>query len=476
MYGKMSMNKSENRPGIKREHIADICAERIGEKVWIRARVQSSRSTGRKICFLHLRQSTYSIQGVVAFDDHTVSKQMVKFAQNIPCESMVLVEGTIVKPIEPAKRCTVHGAEILMSQLFITSEAQGRLPFSIQDASCPEAESDLSGNSFRRIGLSTRLKNRVLDLRTAPNQAIFRLQHAVAILARNFLQSKSFIELHTPRLVLPAEESFAFSVKYFDQKAVLSSSSRRHHQLAISSDFERTFEICCAFPVQYANTHHQLTQYSRLDIEMVFEEHYHEILSVLDELLVHIFTELETTHAAELDIVRYKYQFKNLEFLPTTLRLTYSEAVALMRASGIEVTDGGDLSNENVRALGRLVKDYFKTDVFLLDKYPLDISPFYAMPDSKNPQYSNAYAFYIRGKKVLSGCQRIEDPDLLIERAQAHDLDPEPIQSLANVFRMGVRPHGGGGMGLERFLFLYLDLNNIRNASLFPRDSQLRDP
>ncbi|KAG0324988.1 aspartate--tRNA ligase dps1 [Podila horticola] len=471
-YGKKPINRSEDRPGIKRDSLTDISAARAGEKVWIRARVQTSRPTGNKMCFFQLRQNSSTIQGLVVFDDTSISKQMVKFAQNITSESIVLVEGTIAKPLEPVKSCTVQDAEIMITQLFVTSEAQGRLPFSLEDASRPEAEFQREDTQFAKVNLHTRLENRVFDLRTITNQSIFRLQHAVCKLFRDFLESKGFMEMHTPKLVGTASEGGAnvFKVKYFDTDAFLAQSPQFYKQMVVCGDFERVFEIGSVFRAENSFTHRHMTEFIGLDLEMAFEEHYHEILDVFDELFVYIFTGLETTYAADLEVVHRQYPFEKFEFLPKTLRLEYHEAVALLRENGVEMGDYDDLSTEVERKLGQLVKEKYKTDFFMLDKFPLEVRPFYTMPDPKNPKYSNSYDFFMRGEEILSGAQRIHDPDYLIERAQAHGVDPESIKNYVDAFRMGAPPHGGGGIGLERVLFFYLNLGNIRRASLFPRD------
>ncbi|KAG0197307.1 aspartate--tRNA ligase dps1 [Mortierella sp. GBA30] len=478
VYGKKTMNRSEDRPGLNYERLSDINANRAGDKVWIRARIQTSRPTGNKMCFFQLRQNSSTIQGLVIFTETAISKQMVKFAQNISSESIVLIEGTIAKPLEPVNSCTVHDAEIIISQLFVTSEAQGRLPFNLEDASRPETDFEREDAQFSKVNLHTRLESRVFDLRTVTNQAIFRIQAGVCKLFREFLEKKGFLETHTPKIVGAAIEGGAnvFQVKYFDNYAYLAQSPQFYKQMLVCGDFERVFEIGTVFRAENAFTHRHMTEFIGLDMEMAFEEHYHEILDVFDELFVYIFTGLETEYATDLGIVHRQYPFEKFEFLPKTLRIEYKDAVALLRENGVEMGDYDDLSTEIERKLGQLVKEKYKTDFFMLDKFPLDVRPFYTMPDPKNPRYSNSYDFFMRGEEILSGAQRIHDPDFLIERAKAHGVDPESIKSYVDAFRMGAPPHGGGGIGLERVIFFYLNLGNIRRVSLFPRDPKRLSP
>lgn len=129
-----------------------------------------------------------------------------------------------------------------------------------------------------------------------------------------------------------------------------------------------------------------------------------------------------------------------------------------------------DLTTEHEKALGRIVKEKYGTDFFMMDKYPLAIRPFYSMPCPENPKLSNSFDIFIRGEEIVSGAQRIHDVDLLVERAKAWEIPLDTIESYLTAFKHGAEPHGGGGIGLERVVMLFLDLHNIRRASLFPRD------
>lgn len=82
----------------------------------------------------------------------------------------------------------------------------------------------------------------------------------------------------------------------------------------------------------------------------------------------------------------------------------------------------------------------------------------------------------MRGEEILSGAQRIHDPALLTEKIKEKGIDPASMSFYIDAFRMGCPPHAGGGIGLERVLMLFLKLNNIRRASLFPRDPKRLEP
>lgn len=101
--------------------------------------------------------------------------------------------------------------------------------------------------------------------------------------------------------------------------------------------------------------------------------------------------------------------------------------------------------------MGRLVREKYKTDYFILDKFPLAIRPFYTMPDANDDTLSNSYDFFMRGEEILSGAQRIHDPAFLAERMKVAGIEPSSMQGYLDAFRLGAPPHGGGGIGQSTF-------------------------
>lgn len=135
-----------------------------------------------------------------------------------------------------------------------------------------------------------------------------------------------------------------------------------------------------------------------------------------------------------------------------------------------------DLNTEMERTLGKLVKEKYNTDFYVLHRFPLGIRPFYTMPDPDDDRYSASFDVFIRGEEIISGAQRIHDPDLLTERAEKHGIPLAEIQSYLDAFKCGAYPHGGAGVGLERVVMLFCGLNNIRKTSMFPRDPKRLSP
>jgi len=477
-YGKLPLNQSQSRPGVPRHQISSLSSELDGKTVVIRARVHTLRGQANKV-FLKLRQRTDSVQALLSVQEGKVSKPMIKWASGLSDESIVLVEGIVQKSPDEIRGATIKDVELIVTRIHLVSGLESRLPFSIDDAS--RAENDLEESpdaQFNRVLLDTRLNNRVVDLRTQTNQAIFKLQSAIGTFFREYLDAQGFIEIHSPKLQGAATESGAsvFKVSYFKGNAFLAQSPQLAKQMAIAADFERVYEIGPVFRAEDSNTHRHLTEFVGLDLEMTIEEHYHEVLELLDGLFKHLFQNLKEKYQKEIDTVGAQFPAEEFKWKEETLKLTFSQAVDLLVEDGVDKSVLDDINTENEKRLGRIVKAKYDTDYFIIDKFPMDLRPFYTMPDPTNPELSNSYDFFMRGEEILSGAQRIHDPVLLTEKMRSKGVDPDSMKGYLDGFRVGCAPHGGGGIGLERVLMLFLKLNNIRRASLFPRDPKRLEP
>ncbi|KAF9069089.1 aspartate-tRNA ligase [Rhodocollybia butyracea] len=477
-YGQLPLHQSQSRPRIPRVEIASL-PTREGETVLIRARVHNSRAQGSKMVFLNLRQRTESVQALMIVAPEKVSKQMVKWAAGLATESIVLIEGVVKKSPEIIKSATVGTVELEVSKLFLISGVEARLPFTVEDADRPQteaeadrtdAEVEASGSQFNRVLLDTRLNNRVVDLRSTTNQAIFKITAAVGDLFRQFLGSNGFIEIHSPKLQGAATES---------GNAFLAQSPQLAKQMCIAADFERVYEIGPVFRAENANTHRHLTEFMGLDLEMTIEEHYHEVMEMLDGLFLNIFRGLREQYKKEIDVINKQFpveEFKWREGPEGTLTLSFKEAIDLLVEDGVPREDLDDIDTTNEKRLGRIVRAKYETDYYIIDKFPMALRPFYTMPDPNDPTLSNSYDFFMRGEEILSGAQRIHEPKLLEQQMRSKSIDPASMQGYLDAFRLGCAPHGGGGIGLERVVMLFLKLNNIRRASLFPRDPKRLEP
>ncbi|XP_062519413.1 aspartate--tRNA ligase, cytoplasmic-like [Corticium candelabrum] len=476
-YGVLPIVQSSEKTDRVWTRIGDLTEDLVGSRVLVRARVHTTRATAKQ-CFILLRQQHFTVQGLLYVSD-VVSKPMVKFVGNLNREAIVDVEALVKASPEKVTSSTQENVELHIETLFVVSDSLPKLPLQLDDATRQRKGRDQQEDSaIGFVNQDVRLDNRIIDLRTVTNQAIFRLQAGVCRLFREYLTSEGFVEIHTPKIISAASEGGAnvFEVSYFKGSAYLAQSPQLYKQMALAADFEKVFTVGAVFRAEDSNTHRHLTEFVGLDAEMTFKEHYHEVLDVLDKMFVYIFKGLRDQYVTEIATVHRQFPAEPFKFLEPSLRLTYSEGVEMLREAGVEMGDEEDLSTPSEKLLGRLVKEKYDTDFYMLDKYPLAVRPFYTMPDPRDPKLSNSYDFFMRGEEMLSGAQRIHDADLLTERAKHHKIDLEKIKSYIDSFRFGCPPHGGGGIGLERVLMFYLGLDNIRKTSMFPRDPKRITP
>lgn len=473
-YGNVIMNQSQEKLERSVLRVGDLGTSVIDKKVWARGRLHTSRAKGKQ-CFFLLRQQQSTVQCLLAVSEST-SKAFVKFVAGITKESVIDVEGIVRSVPQKIEGATQQDVELHVTQVWVISAAEPRLPLQIEDASRPEEEKE--GELAIRVNQETRLDNRVLDLRTPTNQAIFRIQAAVCRLFREALDQRKFVEIHTPKIISAASEGGAnvFTVSYFKGSAYLAQSPQLYKQMAIAADFEKVYTIGAVFRAEDSNTHRHLTEFVGLDLEMAFHSHYHEVLDTIGVVLTEVFRGLQKDCMQEIATVNRQFPSEPFTFLDPPLRLEFPEAVEMLRQAGELIGDEDDLSTPMEKLLGRLVKAKYDTDFYILDKYPLAVRPFYTMPDPNNKKYSNSYDIFMRGEEIMSGAQRIHDPEYLSERAKHHGIDLSKIKAYIDSFRYGCPPHAGGGIGMERVAMLFLGLDNIRKTSMFPRDPKRITP
>jgi aspartyl-tRNA synthetase len=233
--------------------IGEISSSDVGQDVWIRARVSTSRSVGKGV-FVLLRQTTHTVQAVV-WQGSKVPKAMIKYAASISLESIIDIKATVTAAETPVQSATVKNFELSVSEIHVVSRAQD-LPFMVEDAGRNEAEAAATGMPV--VNQDTALNYRWVDTRTPANQAIFRIQAGVCQLFREYLTSKNFVEIHSPKLIGGASEGGAnvFTLKYFDRPACLAQSPQFYKQMsAACGGFERVFEIGPVFRAEDSNTH-----------------------------------------------------------------------------------------------------------------------------------------------------------------------------------------------------------------------------
>jgi len=448
-----------------------------GSRIWIRARLATVRVKG-KTTFAVLRQHSFHTVQAVKFkskeDGGESATAVAKFFKTLPLESVLDVYGELVEA--NVRSCTQSTVELQIERAYCVSQSEATLPFLMADAQRSEAEIEESLSTNRpyvRVLQDLRLEHRWLDLRVPAHNATLRLQAAMCQLFRDSLTKRGFVEIHSPKLIAGESEGGAevFRIDYFGQNASLAQSPQLYKQMALSADFPGVFEVGPVFRAEKSNTNRHLCEFTGLDIEMPINWHYREVINVIHNTLVEIFTAVEEKYADTLAVVRKMYPSEMPSFpKDSPCILSWPEAMNMLADDGITREPMEDLSTEEERTLGKLVLEKYGTDLFFLDRYPSSVRPFYTMPSKDQPEFSNSYDVIFRGQEIGSGAQRCHDPEMLEARCAELGVPVGPLKPYIDSFRHGVPPHGGVGMGLERIVQLYLQLDNIRKAVMFTRD------
>ncbi|KAI0432806.1 hypothetical protein F5Y09DRAFT_300951 [Xylaria sp. FL1042] len=457
--------------------ISTLTPSQAGSAISFTARVHHTRNISAKLGFVILRQSTTTIQAVLQVREGVVSEQFVRWAEHLYSECIVHVHGELRVPPEKIKSCSIHDLELLVDKMHVLVPVETPLYIDVFGMDQTEENPDTHEKQLAVSG-RVRTANRVVFLRTPAMQGVFRIRAGICNIFRSTLDEQGFIEIQTPKLQPAATESGAsvFPVKYFGRTAFLAQSPQLAKQMSISADFGRVYEIGPVFRAEDSNTHRHLTEYTGLDLEMAILNDYHEAMDIIDTMLKAIFKGVYARYRKEIDIIKERFPHEDLVWLEETPRLTFKEGVKLLNDSGWVDEDGKPASeNEDLATraeirLGELIKEKYKTDYFILDKFPTSARPFYTHLDKNDENVTNSFDIFLRGQEITTGGQRINNPQLLAERMTKAGVDPETMEEYMQAFEWGAPPHAGCGIGLERVLFLLLNLGDVRNASLFPRD------
>ena len=425
----------------------EIGPSSFGKQVTVGGWVQDLRNLGG-ISFLQLRDRTGVIQ-ITTLKKR--SKELFEQVASIPRESVVLVTGT-VKESKEAKA----GFEILPDSISVLSKAETPLPLGVVD----------------KVGadLDTRLTNRFLDLRKEDVRAIFQIEAKAQEGFRRYFAALGFVEVHTPKIVAAGAEGGAslFPVKYFERSAYLAQSPQLYKQNLMATGLDRVYEIAPAFRAEASDTIRHIAEFVSLDVELAFIESSDDVMAVAEELTVAGLQQVQETAKPELSRLGVSVS------VPTTPfpRVKYKDAVEIVQAQGLRIAQGDDLGTEGEKALGEVMTNEKKADLYFITEFPTSLkrSTFYAKRNDQDPELTGYFDMDYKGQEIVSGGQREHRYDVLVEQMRENNMNLEGFDFYLKAFRFGMPPHGGFGFGVERFVQKMLDLPNIREAVLYPRD------
>jgi aspartyl-tRNA synthetase len=434
---------------LRARRYASQLGEHVGHRALIAGWLQDVRDQG-KIAFLLVRDGTGVTQVVVKKNEVGAERYQQFVSPNR--ESVVAVEGLV----NPSK-AKAGGFEVLVDaqgSLTVLAPAEAPLPLGVVD----KVQADLD----------TRLDNRFMDLRKPEVQAIFRVRSVLVRAGLEYFMDHGFVQIHTPRIIGASSEGGTelYPVKYFEKDAYLAQSPQLYKQAMMATGLDRVVEVATYFRAEKHNTYRHLNEITAFDCEMAFIEDEEDVMRVLEGAVHHMWKSVAERCQPELAMRGVGLTVPPLPFP----RLPHAEAVRRVNASGKLAQPLGekeDLSTEAERVLGELMATEGHVFYFLT-KYPGDIRPFYTYVDPDGT--SRSFDLEHKGLEVTSGAQRQHDVARLEERLREKGLDPKDFDSYLKAFRFGMPPHGGFGLGIDRLTMEALELDNIREAVLFPRD------
>ena len=408
------------------------------------------------ICFVVLRDREGRAQ--ITLVKKKTEPELLDAARHLVRESVVSITGTI-----KVEKQAPGGYEMIPSEITVLNEAAVPLPM------------DTTGKV--EADLDTRLDARYIDLRREEQTAVFKIRSEILRALRLYFHDNGFMETATPKIVAAATEGGTelFPMKYFETQAFLNQSPQLFKQILMGSGFDRVFEIGPIFRAEEHDTRRHLNEATSVDVEMCFADH-EDVMEMLEKMIVFVYTHIAENCKDSLAVLGKELKIPALPFK----KYTYMEVIETLNDKIPEFDEtlswGDDLDTKAENLFGEYVFQTTGESHYFISDWPTAAKPFYAMPDEDRPEVSKSFDMMHRTMELSSGAQRCHLYDRLCDQIRAKGLDPDNFEFYLKPFMYGMPPHGGFGVGLERLVMTMLDLHNIREAVLFPRDRRRLSP
>lgn len=410
--------------------------------------IYSIRDMG-EVVFIILRKRDGLLQCVVPKEK---KEQMLKEVREEACAEIF---GKLVK-----EERAVNGEEIRIKKMSILSSPKEALPIPI-------------GKWKLNTSLETKMDLRPVSLRNIRERAKFKIQEGIVRGFREYLYKQGFTEIHTPKLNAKGAEggSNIFKLEYFNKKAVLAQSPQLYKQMMVGV-YERVFETGPVFRAEKHHTKRHLNEYTSMDFEMGFISSFEDIIEMETGFLIYTMELLKEEYKKDLELLQVK--IPKADRIPI---IKFQDAKELIsKKYNRPIKSPYDLEPEEEELIGAYFKEKEQSDFVFVTHYPSKKRPFYTMDDLEDDTVTLSFDLLFRGIEVTTGGQRIHDYRQLLEKIEKRNISTEGLETYLMAFRYGMPPHGGLGIGLERFTMKLLSQENVRETSLFPRDLKRLEP
>ncbi len=430
-----------------RTYIKDL-KDNLGKEVSISGWVDIRRDHG-KLIFIDIRDVSGKVQAVI-LPNHKEAQEIGKQLRN---EWVISMTGKINE--RPAKMVNAD-------------ETNGTIEFEVFGIEVLSAAKELPFDVNEEVNIDTHLDNLPFTLRASRHTAVFKIQSVITKAFRTFFDSQGFTEFQAPKLIGDDAEGGAnsFNVEYFKHIAHLAQSPQLYKQIMVGI-FERVYAIGNVYRAEKHSTTRHLNEYTSLDIEMGFIKDHEDIMNIETAFLAYLSETLKKECENEFKLLK-----ATIPSVPEKIpRMTLREAqVLITKETGKDCTKEPDLEPEHERWLCTYASEKLGSEFIFITGFPTAKRPFYTYRDEKDPTYTKGFDLLFRGVEITTGAQRIHSYDDLVASMTEKKLDPEKFSYYLQAFKYGLPPHGGFGLGLERLTAKMLGIDNVKQATLFPRD------
>lgn len=431
------------------KEISEILAGGLdGEEVKVNGCIHKIRKMG-EVAFIILRKREGLVQAV--YEEGAVDVPLKELAE----EAAVEITGAVT-----LEERAPNGFEIRIRKIRILSLPSAPMPIAV--------------NKWKmNTSLETKLDFRPLSLRNIRERAKFRIQEGITRGFREYLRGCGFTEIHTPKIGARGAEGGAnlFRLEYFHRHAVLAQSPQFYKQMMVGV-FDRVFEVAPVFRAEKHNTKRHLNEYTSLDFEMGYIESFEDIMQMETGFLQYTMALLEREYQQELKLL--DVSLPKTDKIPQ-VRFDRAKQLAAEKYHR-EIRNPYDLEPEEEVLISRYFKEEMDADFVFVTHYPSKKRPFYAMDAPDDETFTLSFDLLFQGLEITTGGQRIHDYAMLEEKLQRRGMTKEGMEQYMLVFKHGMPPHGGLGIGLERLTMKLLGEDNVRETTLFPRDLGRLEP
>ena len=410
--------------------------------------ISSKRDHGN-VLFVQLRDRFGDIQILVKRKE--LSENIFDSLKSLKEHSSIAIKGKVVE-----QKNSSNEFEVIPEDIRILSVSNKPAPFLTQ--------------SISSIGIDTRLDLRAIDLRRNHLQNVFKIRNTILNSIREYLNDNYFVEVNTPKMIATATEGGAalFPIFYYDREAFLAQSPQLYKE-QLTMAFENVFEIAPIFRAEPSRTNRHLSEAMSVDVEKAYVD-YTDMMDYLDNLIRYIIQSVNDKNQIELDSLGIELPNVSKPFS----RITYSTLVENLQNSHKYIRWGDDISP-------KLLKDLFGDEFYFITDWPSSTKPFYVKSKKMDPiaepnngddprMLSESFDLMYGSLELSSGSTRINNKGGLMDNMKKKGLSHKAFDYHLRVFDYGVPPHAGFGLGLERLLMAILKLDNIRDATFYPRD------